>query len=134
MNGHILLALLHILVIVPVLGYIAIQRGQLPPWVFPALLGLGGVILVYHAFKLIVKWRASSPSVWVNIFHVVAVAPLLLYIGSQAYDTPRWAYELLLMETFAALGYHLYGLVQGLQTMSEKVDDLKRVSQGVRSD
>jgi hypothetical protein len=64
----------------------------------------------------------------VNIVHVVAVAPLLLYIGSQAYDTPRWAYELLLMEMFAALGYHLYGLVTSLQTMSEKVDDLKKIS------
>jgi hypothetical protein len=128
MNTHILLALFHLLVVVPVLGYIAFQRGQLPPWVFPALLGLGGVILLYHAFKVIVKWRAASPSVWVNIVHVVAVAPLLLYIGSQAYDTPRWAYELLLMEMFAALGYHLYGLVTSLQTMSEKVDDLKKIS------
>lgn len=134
MNGHILLALFHILVVVPVLGYIAMQRGQLPPWVFPALLGLGGIILLYHAFKVVVKWRAASPTVWVNILHVVAVAPLLLYIGSQAYDTPRWAYELLLVEMFAALGYNLYNLARGLQTMSEKVDDLKRASQGTRSD
>ena len=134
MNGHILLSLFHILVIVPALGYVAIQRSQLPPWVFPALLGLGGIILLYHAFKVVVKWRAASPSVWVNIFHVVAVAPLLLYIGSQAYDTPRWAYEVLLMEIFAALGYHLYSLASSLQTMSEKVDDIKRASQGQTKD
>lgn len=130
MNGHMLLSLFHILVVVPILGYIAIQRGQLPPWVFPALLGLGGLLLLYHTFKIIVKWRAMSPSVWINILHVVAVAPLLLYIGSQAYDTPRWAYELLLIEMFAALGYNLYSLAASLQLMSEKVDDLKRINQG----
>jgi len=114
-NVHIALALFHIFVVIPVLGYVAFQRSQLPPWVFPALLSLGCIIAVYHTFKIIVKWQASSPSVWVNMVHVFAVAPILLYIGSQAYDTPRWAYEILLMEVFAALGYHLYNLVMSLQ-------------------
>ena len=129
MNNHIVLSLLHIFVIVPSLLYVAFVRGQMPPWVFPALLGLGGVILVYHTFRLIVKWKAASQSVWVNVIHVVALAPLLLYIGSQAYDTPRWAYELLLMEAFAALGYHIYSLIISLQNMSEKIEQVKRLSQ-----
>ena len=132
-NVHIALALFHILLVVPLLGYVAIQRGQLPSWVFPALLGVGGLILVYHAFKVIVKWRAASSTVWINLVHVFAVAPILLYIGSQAYDTPRWAYEILLMEVFAALGYHLYGLATSLQGLSDKIDEAKRLSQSLAS-
>ena len=94
MNHHIVLSLFHIFVVVPMLLYVAFVRGQMPPWVFPALLGLGGVILIYHMYRLIVKWKAASQSVWVNVIHVLFVAPLLLFIGTQAYDTPRWAYEL----------------------------------------
>jgi hypothetical protein len=58
-------------------------------------------------------------TVWVNAIHVVFVAPLLIYIGKNAYDTPRWAFEILAMGAFATLGYNLYGLavtVQGLKT------------------
>lgn len=129
MNHHIVLSLFHIFVVVPMLLYVAFVRGQMPPWVFPALLGLGGVILIYHMYRLIVKWKAASQSVWVNVIHVLFVAPLLLFIGTQAYDTPRWAYELLVMQAFAALGYHMYSLIISLQNMSEKVEQVKILSQ-----
>ena len=65
------------------------------------------------------RWRAHSSAVWINLIHVLTVAPLLIYIGSRGYDTPRWAYEVLAMLSFAALGYHLYSIVTSLQEMSE---------------
>jgi Na+/melibiose symporter-like transporter len=116
-QSHIPIALFHVLVIAPFFLYVAFVRGQLMPWIFSALLGLGLVIMVYHAYKTVVKWQAHSLSVWVNIFHVLLIAPLLIYIGASAYDTPRWAFEVLAIFGFGAAGYHLYNMVLEIQEM-----------------
>ncbi len=116
-TGHIMLSSFHILFVAPFFLYIAFLRGQLQPWLFTVLLGLGVMILVYHAYKVMIKWQANSPSVWINIIHVLAVAPMMIYIGAKGYDTPRWAYEVLAMIGFAALGYHLYSIVTTIQDM-----------------
>jgi hypothetical protein len=118
-TSHINLSLFHIFLVAPFFLYVAFMRGQLVPWVFMMLTGLGLVLLVYHAYKSVIKWKAHSPSVWVNIFHVLIVAPLLLFIGSQSYDTPRWAFEVLAMMGFAALGYHIYSIIMELQTLGQ---------------
>lgn len=47
---------------------------------------------------------------WVNLIHFLWIGPLILYIGAYKKETPRPAYELLLLTTFGALGYHLYEL------------------------
>ncbi len=114
-QGHIILSAFHIFIIVPAFLAVAFLRGQLPPWVFMTLFGVGLVILLYHAYKTILKWRTASPSVWVNILHVLVVAPILIFIGSKGYDTPRWAFEVLAMTGFAALGYHIYSIVSVIQ-------------------
>lgn len=124
-GSHIPIALFHILVVAPFFLYVAFVRGQLPPWIFTVMTGLGLVILFYHAYKTIVKWRAHSMSAWVNIIHVVAVAPLLIYIGASAFDTPRWAFEVLAMFGFAAAGYHLYNLVMEIQEMYDPKPERK---------
>lgn len=111
MGSHIPINVFHILVVVPFFLYVAFVRGQLVPWVFNILLGLGGVILLYHLMLSYKKWVAKSPSLWVNLIHVIAVAPLLIYIGVKGYDTPRWAFEILALTAFGALGYHLYSMV-----------------------
>ena len=118
-QSHIPIALFHILVVAPFFLYVAFVRGQLMPWIFSALLGLGLVIMVYHAYKTVIKWQAHSLSAWVNIIHVVAIAPLLIFIGASGYDTPRWAFEVLAMFGFAAAGYHLYNLVMEIQDMHQ---------------
>ena len=118
--GHIGISMFHILIIVPLFLYVAFVRGQLPSWIFPVLLGLGILIFVYHLYKTMIKWKANSPSVWVNIIHVLVIAPMLIFIGAKSYDTPRWAYEVLAMLGFSALGYHLYSIVLEIQDMSDK--------------
>jgi hypothetical protein len=118
--GHIGISMFHILIIVPLFLYVAFVRGQLPPFIFPVLLGLGILILVYHSYKTMIKWKANSLSVWVNIIHVLFIAPMLIYIGAKSYDTPRWAFEILAMLGFAALGYHLYSIVMEIQDMGDK--------------
>ncbi len=126
-NAHITISLFHIFAVVPFFLYVAFVRGQLPPWIFPVLLGLGLLLAVYHSYKTLVKWKAHSLSAWVNILHVLAVAPLLIYIGAKSYDTPRWAFEVLAMLGFAALGYHLYSIVLELQDMNNKEASVKKM-------
>ena len=121
--SHIALSILHIAVIAPALLYVAIMRGQLSPWIFSLLSGVAIIILVYHGYKAFIKWKAQSPSLWVNLLHILLVAPLLLYIGSNGYDTPRWAFELLAMLGFSALGYHIYSIVIMVQEMGPKKRD-----------
>ena len=111
MNAHMILSLFHVFLVVPVLFYVFYNRAANPDWIYKLLLGLGAFIIVYHAYKSLLKFQAKSASIWVNIIHVLFVGPLLVYIGYQGKKTERPAYELLGLITFAALGYHLYYLV-----------------------
>jgi len=121
MTDHIQLSAFHVFVIAPFFLYVAFVRGQLMPWVFTAIQVLGLIVLLFHAYRIITRWKAQGLTVWVNILHVVAVAPILLYIGCMGYDTPRWAYEVLAMLGFSALGYHIYQIVLSVQKMHKDV-------------
>lgn len=118
--SHIGLSIFHIAAVSPALLYVAIMRGQLSPWIFSLLSGVAIIIFVYHGYKAFIKWKAQSPSLWVNLLHILLVAPLLLFIGSKGYDTPRWAFELLAMLGFASLGYHIYSIIGMVQDMGSQ--------------
>ena len=115
MNSHFIVALFHVLAIVPFLLYVFYNRAANPDWVYTTLLVVGLFVLVYHSYKSLVKLYAKSPSLWVNLFHVTGLAPLLIYIGYNGKKTERPAYEMLGIITFGALGYHLYNMVVMLQ-------------------
>lgn len=119
MSSHLGLSLFHILLVGPFLIYVAIVRGQLMPWIFTVLQVLGLLLLIYHSYRTIVRWKAHSLQTWINILHIVTIAPLLLYIGSMGYDTPRWAFEILAMLGFSAVGYHIYSIIVQLQEMNK---------------
>ncbi len=113
------LAIAHLTVIVPLFLYIGFNRASTPSWVYLALFTIGVIILVYHGLKLIIRLKNRSGYSWVNALHVILVAPLLLYIGYHKKETPRFAYELILMLGFAAGGYHLFSLVKQLDAHPE---------------
>jgi len=115
MDPHIALALGHILLIAPALLFVAFRRASVPTWTYSALLYGGLGLLLYHGFRAFVRLSKKSPYAWVNLIHALIIAPLLIYIGWNARDTPRAAYEMLAMIGFAALGYHLYSLVTLIQ-------------------
>lgn len=116
MNPHAAISLFHILAIVPFFLYVGFQRAANPTPIYYILLGLGLLLLIYHGYKTIARLRANSPYVWVNAIHAAIIGPLLLYIGLKGQDTPRAAYEMLLLLGFAAGGYHMYNLVVSMNT------------------
>jgi hypothetical protein len=74
-------------------------------WMFPVLLSLGIIVFGYHLFKTYVK-SMENKNPWVNLIHIFAVAPILVYIGYYQTETPRFVFEILLMLGFAVIGYH----------------------------
>ena len=119
LDSHVWLAIVHLLVVVPLFLYIGFVRADTPRWLYLSIFAIGFVILIYHGFKLVVRLKNRSGYAWVNALHVATVAPLLLYIGYHKKETPRFAYELLLMLGFAAGGYHLFSLVKQLDAHPE---------------
>jgi hypothetical protein len=97
--------LLHVFIIGGLFLYVGLKRENIPQWLFPVLVGLGGVILVYHLYKAYLR-ITHSVTPWVNLIHIFGVAPLLLFIGYNRDKTPRYMYELLLLFGFASIGYH----------------------------
>jgi len=97
----------HILFVGTLFLYVGLARTDLPKWAFPGLLGLGGFIVVYHLYKLYLH-ISMGKSYWVNLFHILLVGPLLMWIGYNAEKTPRMYFEFLLMLAFAVIGYHGY--------------------------
>ena len=104
--------LFHILFVGTFFLYVGIKSTNTPAFMYPFLLGLGIFIILYHAYKTYFKYSAGK-NPWVNLIHILIVGPLLIYIGYNKQLTPRYAYELLLMLGFAAIGYHGYYLTMG---------------------
>jgi len=117
MDAHFYVALAHALVIAPALIYIGLAREKLPA---SAYLGIGATgigIFFYHAYKF--YSRADYESGWINLIHVLLVAPLLMVIGWYGKQTSRRFFEMLLMLGFAALGYHGLTIVKTLSSQAE---------------
>jgi hypothetical protein len=116
MDYHLILALFHIVFVVPLFLYVGFQRAATPEWLYNVIFGLGLLVLVYQAIKAFSRWVAKSSAIWINLIHVFLIAPLLIWIGYFGKKTERPAYELLLIAGFGALGYHLKNLVATAQT------------------
>jgi hypothetical protein len=113
-DAHIIVALFHLILVVPLFLFVGMRRMAVPEEVYQGLLVIGTFVLGYHLWRLSVKFRSQTSGQWVNLIHVALIAPLLIYIGANKKETPRYAYELLTMTGFAALGYHLITLVKAL--------------------
>jgi hypothetical protein len=111
MDPHIILAVVHLVVIVPFLLYIYFTHNELPDIMFKVVFGLGAFVLIYQMYKTYIK-LAAAQSPWVNLIHIFLLAPLLLIIGYYGKETSRKYFEMLLMMTFAAAGYHGWSLIQ----------------------
>ena len=109
MESRTFVHLFHILIVGGLFLYVGIVQTNVPKILYPILLVLGVVIIVYHSVKAY-KRLSDGKNPWVNYIHIFIVGPLLIYIGANKENTPRYCFELLLMLGFAAIGYHGYYL------------------------
>ena len=107
MNSESIVHLFHVLIIGSLFLYVGIQRTNIPTFMFPLLLGLGVIVILYHIFKVYTYMKLGK-GYWVNLIHILLVGPVLVYIGYNGEKTARLYFELLLMLGFAAIGYHGY--------------------------
>ena len=97
MNPRLPIHLAHIIILGPLL--LAVGTGYIAPSLY--IVALGILISVYHIYKMINRGTIS----WVNMFHAIALGPLLVAYGLEA---PRYVREFILMAGIAAIGYHGY--------------------------
>jgi len=97
--------LLHALVIGPAFLAVGFFREQVPSAVFYILIGLGVIVLLYHAYRAFGKIKEGKTA-WVNWIHIFLIAPLLLIVGYLGKDANRRYFEMMLLLGFAATGYH----------------------------
>ena len=101
--------LFHILFVGILFLYVGINATKTPAFIFPLLLYLGIIIIIYHCYKAYIK-ISNNKSAWVNYIHIFLVGPLLVVIGLNGLETSRKYFELLIMAGMAAIGYHGYYL------------------------
>jgi ammonia channel protein AmtB len=101
--------LFHIIFVGGLFLYIGIKQKNMPTTMYNVILATGVLILFYHFYKGYKK-IITGKNAWVNIFHVLIVAPLLILTGIQKQNTPRYMYEFIFMLAFASIGYHGYYL------------------------
>ena len=123
MDAHLLIAVFHLALVVPLLLFVGFQRAATPDWLYNILFGMGILIVGYHGMKAIARWYAKSPAIWINLVHVLVVGPILAWIGYYGKKTGRPAYEILLIVGFGALGYHLKNLIEAAQTYGMRHED-----------
>jgi len=110
MNTETLVHLFHILIVGTLFLYVGIVREKIPSLMYPILLALGVIIIVYHMYKVYNYMKADKPY-WVNLIHIILVGPLLVYIGYNRENTTRRYFEMLMMLGFASIGYHGYYMI-----------------------
>jgi hypothetical protein len=120
MNSHVVVSIFHLALVVPLFLYVAFSRAATPEWVYWLVFGLGLLLVVYQGTKAAYRYIAGSTYLWVNLFHLFLIAPLLVYIGYNGKKTPRPAYELLAIAGFGALGYHLYNILLQIQIIQDE--------------
>jgi hypothetical protein len=119
MDSEIFVHLFHVLIVTSLFLYVGIYKTSISKYIFPVLLALGILVVLYHAFKLY-KYAKEGKGYWVNLIHILLIGPLLIYIGYNAAKTERLYFELLLMIGFASVGYHGYYLVSSTKEKGEK--------------
>jgi lipoprotein signal peptidase len=60
----------------------------------------------------------GSSSLWVNVFHLAVVFPVLLYVGYKQKESTALSFNALTMLAFGAFGYNLYDLIVAMYTVT----------------
>jgi hypothetical protein len=109
-TSHVFVHIFHILFVGGLFLYVGINGVKIPAFIFPLLMYLGIIIIVYHSYKAYLKISIDK-SAWINWLHIFLIGPLLIIIGLNGVDTSRKYFELLMMAGMTSIGYHGYYLV-----------------------
>ena len=96
------LYLLHIFIFSVFLSYIGIMQDKMPKWMYPVILVVGLIVILYHIFK---------NESWINYIHILVIGPLLVYIGWFQKNSDKRAFLVAIMLAGATFAYHLYRLL-----------------------
>jgi hypothetical protein len=105
-----IIQLFHILIVASLFIYIGTARTNISDSLFPIILGVGVIVVLYHSYKVYV----NPDRAWLYLIHVLIIGPLLIYIGHTGKNTERKYFELLLLLAFATLGYNGFYFIKGL--------------------
>jgi hypothetical protein len=109
MENKLFLRIFHIFFVGSLFLYIGIVQKKMPYFLYNIILFLAVFIFFFHLYKAFVKF-ALGYTIWVNLFHILVITPLLFIIGIYRKKTPRYIFEFILMLSFSAIGYHGYYL------------------------
>jgi hypothetical protein len=110
MNKESWVHLFHILIVGSLFLYVGINNINIPKIMYPILLYLGIIIIIYHIYKTY-NYIKQGKGYWVNLIHIFIIGPTLIWIGYNKEKTSRRYFEILLMLGFASIGYHGYYLL-----------------------
>ena len=77
--SHIFVHLFHILFVGSLFLYVGINGVKTPAFIFPLLMYLGIIIILYHIYKAYIK-ISDGKSAWINYIHIFLIVPLLIII------------------------------------------------------
>ena len=110
--------ILHIVIVAPLLFALTYYGPRTPQPVFPALVAIGAFVLLYHLYLAYKKFKAASPWVWVNLVHIIIVAPLLIWIGVHQQKTHPRVFQGLAVLTAVMFLYHCYQLYRDVEAVA----------------
>lgn len=93
---------LHVFIFAPLLIWLGVLGKTYYNWVNIVLIIMGGLITLYHGYKLF----STSIYNWVSWIHVLLIGPLLFFIGWNNGKVDSKYYKFLVMLGGAALVYH----------------------------
>jgi hypothetical protein len=100
--------LLHIFIIGGFLLYVGFQEENTPVWAFRLLLATGIIVFFYHIYL----YYKQGEELATRLFHILLMAPLLVWVGYQQKKTTHEEFRFLVMAGFASVGYHSYAIVR----------------------
>ena len=106
--------LFHLLIVGSLFLYIGIVNTSMPPVMYNVVIGFSVVIFIYHLYRAIKYWINKKEISVVNVFHVLVVSPLLMYIGLNKKQTQPGAFQVVLLLGISAMLYHGYKSLEDL--------------------
>lgn len=103
------LFLFHIFIVTSILLFVGFSRNNTPNWFYNLLGILGVIIILYHTYRLFTHGLRDYQ--W-NYFHVLVVAPILLYTAYMKTKTPNIIYDFYIIMGFGAFGINIYKLLK----------------------